>query len=84
VNDRNRITTWMNSAHLPWLNKEQVRIEKASGGVNKCMVITQNGQSALFYTNGYFDNPRGGLAEWFPEARPENSGKPQNVVQQVN
>ena len=69
MNDRNRITTWMNSAHLPWLEKEQARIEKASGGSNKCSVVAQNGKFALFYTNGYFDNPDGGLAKWFSEAR---------------
>lgn len=83
MGDKNRITAWLGSADLPWLHKEQQRIEQASGGAHKCRVVTENGKSALFYTNGYFDNPNGGAVQWFPEARPEISGKPQNVVQQA-
>lgn len=83
LNEKSRITVWLSSADLPWLHKEQQRIEQASGGVYKCRVVTENGKSALFYTNGYYDSPNGGHVQWFPEARPERCGKPQNVVQQV-
>ena len=88
MNDKSRITTWLNPAAFTeskygnvsngeWLKRECERIN--NGGGHTCRVVTNShdGYQAVCYTNGWFEN-----GAWV-EARPEHCGEPKNVVQQA-
>lgn len=53
VDDRKRITVWLDMKGLAWLEANKKRIE---GYGKTCVIVTKDALSALFYVDGYYVN----------------------------
>ena len=53
LDDRKRITVWLDMKYLAWLEAAKKQIE---GYGKACVIVTKDTQSALFYVDGYYVN----------------------------